>query len=362
MGVNRNASKDDIKKAFRTLAHKHHPDKKGGDEAKFKEASEAYAVLSDDNKRKQYDAYGHAFAGQNGASGAGYGPFGGFGGQGFEGFDFSNFGNMGGQGFEFDLGDIFGDIFGGGMGGRTSRKPRGSDISIDIELSFSEAIFGVERNILLTKTSVCAECKGSGTKHGSEMKTCDTCNGKGKVHETRRSFIGSFSSVRECDVCRGSGKVPKEKCHVCHGAGIARKQHEINVKIPPGIEDGEMIRLSGMGEAVSHGVSGDLYIKVHVKKHQDFRKEGQNLVMDLDIKLSTALLGGELSIKTLDGDIQLKIPVGISHGEILRVKGKGVPNEKGKRGDLLIKIGIKLPGRLSRTAEKLVEELKKEGV
>lgn len=361
LGVPKTASKDDIKKAFRTLAHKYHPDKKGGDEAKFKEANEAYSVLSDDGKRKQYDTYGHGFAGANGASGAGYGPFSGA--QGFEGFDFSGFANGGAQGFEgFDLGDIFGEFFGGGSSRNSRKKPRGRDISIDIELSFSDAVFGVEKNIVITKTSLCGECKGNGAKHGTELKTCDTCGGHGKIQETRRSFLGSFVSTRECDVCHGSGKIPKEKCNVCHGAGTLRKEHNINVKIPAGIENGEMIRLSGMGEAVANGTAGDLYVKIHVKEHPVFVKEGLNLVMDLDIKLSTALLGGEYNLQTLDGEIKVKIPAGISHGEILRVRGKGVPSERGKRGDILIKINIKLPGRLSHNAEKLIEELKKEGL
>jgi len=364
LGVQKNASKDEIKKAFRSLAHKHHPDKKGGDEAKFKEANEAYSVLSDDNKRKQYDAYGHAFAGASGPGGAGYGPFGGGfnGGQGFEGFDFSGFNNMNGQGFEgFDLGDIFGEFFGGRSSG-SRRTARGRDISIDLELSFEESIFGVEKNISITKTSLCGECKGSGARPGTEMKTCDTCGGKGKIRETKRSFIGSFVTTRECEVCKGTGKIPKEKCLTCHGVGTTRKHHEINVKIPAGIEDGEMVRLSGMGEAVAGGASGDLYVKIHVKKHPIFVKEGHDLLTALDIKLSTALLGGEYALKTLDGEIKLKIPAGISHGEILRVHGKGVPSERGKRGDILVKINLKLPGRLSRTAEKLVEELKKEGL
>lgn len=359
LGISKNADKEEIKKAFRRLAHDYHPDKKGGNEAKFKEASEAYAVLSDDKKRAEYDTYGQTFAG-GGPSQGGFN-----GGAGFGGFDFSGFGGTGGfqgfgqEGFEFDLGDIFGDFFGGG--GR-ERVKRGRDISIDVELPFEEAVFGTERKILLTKTSVCNTCRGSGAKPGTEMHTCPKCNGKGKVHETKRSFLGNISSVRTCSDCQGKGKVPREKCHVCHGVGVRKMEEEVSVSIPAGINDGEMIRLSGGGEATAGGTSGDLYIKVHVKRHPIFKKEGVNLTIDLSLKLSTALLGEEYTMQTLDGEIKVKIPEGVSHGEILRVKGKGVPYEKGKRGDLLIHLNVKLPAKLSREGRRLVEELRKEGI
>jgi len=344
LGIDKKATKVEIKKAFHKLAHKYHPDKKDGNEVKFKEASEAYSVLSDEKKRSEYDAYGQAFGGNSAA-----GPQGGFGG----------FGQQQGQGgFEFDLGDIFGDFF----GGRSSGKKRGSDISIDIEVSFSEAVFGVERKILITKNSFCESCKGTGAKKGSEMETCPTCNGNGKVRETKQSFFGSFSNVRVCEKCHGTGKVSKEKCKDCHGMGIQRKQEEINVKIPAGINNGEMIRLSGAGEAVTGGVAGDLYIKVRVTPHKYFRKEGVDLKMDLEVKLSDALLGAEYTVETLDGKIKVKIPKGVTHGEMLRVRGKGVPVSEIRRGDLFIKIKIKLPNKLSRKAKQLVEDLKKEGI
>jgi len=351
LGVDKNASKDDIKKAFRKLAHQYHPDKTGGDETKFKEANEAYSVLSDDSKRQQYDTFGSA-----GPGGTGFGGFGGQGG--FGGFDFSGF-NQNGQGFEFDLGDIFGDFFGGG--GR-QRTPRGRDIQVDIEISFKEAVFGMERKIHVTKTSKCDTCNGDGAKPGAGFKTCDTCHGKGQVNETKRSFLGNISTVRTCSACHGTGQIPKENCPTCHGAGVLNKNQELTIKIPPGINNGEMMRLSGAGEAVTGGVPGDLYVKIHVEEHPIFVKEGHNLLMDLDIKLSKALLGGEETIETLDGDITLKIPEGVAYGEVLRVKGKGVPNEKGKRGDLLVRINVEIPKRLSRSARKLVDELKNEGL
>lgn len=358
LGVNKSSSPEEIKKAFRKLAHQYHPDKGSGNADKFKEASEAYSVLSDNKKRAEYDTYGQTFAG----GGPSRGPQG----QGFGGFDFSGFGGQTGSfdfsqnGFEFDLGDLFGDFFGGG-GGR-ERVKRGRDISIDVELPFSEAVFGTERKILLSKTSRCEECHGGGAKRGTEMQTCAKCNGKGKVHETKRSFLGNFSTVRTCDECQGIGKIPKEKCLACRGFGVLKQQEEVSVTIPAGIDDGEMIRLSGAGEAVASGASGDLYIKVHVKRHPLFKKEGVNLSIDLSLKLSTALLGEEYVLQTLDGEIKVKIPEGVSHGEILRVKGKGVPYEKGRRGDLLIHLSVKLPNKLSKEGRMLVEELRKEGI
>lgn len=357
LGVKKDAQPDEIKKAFRTLAHKYHPDKKDGNSDKFKEVSEAYSVLSDEKKRAQYDAHGNAFAGGGG------GPDGGFGGSNnpWGDFDFSQF-TQGGQGggFEFDLGDIFGDVFGGGR--RREQVKRGRDISIDIELSFEDSVFGVVRNVLLNKVTQCDVCHGSGAEKGSEMTTCETCNGKGSLRDIRQTFLGQIETTRVCETCHGSGKVPKEKCHNCRGAGILKKETEISVKIPGGIDNGEMIRLSGQGEAVSGGQPGDLYIKIYVKKHSFFRKDGVNLVMEQNIKLSDAILGTELPIVTLDGTINVKIPEGIAHGEVLRIKGKGVPHDKNRRGDILIKVSVVIPKKLSKDARKLVEALKKEGV
>lgn len=350
LGIEKSASKDDIKKAFRKLAHKYHPDKKGGDEAKFKEASEAYGILSDDKKRAQYDSYGRVFNDAGGFSQQG---------QGFEGFDFSGFGNTGFNFEDVDLGDIFGDFFGGGRG----RQKRGRDISIDIELAFEESIFSVERKVLVNKISFCETCKGSGAEEGSETVTCTHCNGKGKVKDVRHSLLGSFATVRECTECHGRGKTPKKKCHVCKGLGVFDKQEEIRIRIPAGIEDGEVIRLSQKGEAVAGGVAGDLYVRIRVKKHPIFRKEGHSLSMTLNIRLTDALLGGKYTVRTLDGDIVVKIPEGVAFGEVLRIKGKGVPYEDGKtRGDLLIKIAIELPRKFSKKAKENIEKLREEGI
>jgi molecular chaperone DnaJ len=355
LGVDKKASKEDIKKAFRKLAHQYHPDKKGGDADKFKEVNEAYSILSDDQKRAQYDTYGQTFSGAGGPGAGFQGNW-----QDFGGFDFSGFAN-GAQGFGaegFDLGDIFGEFFGGG--GRRQTK-RGRDISIDIELSFEEAVFGVDRTFLLNKVSVCKVCSGNGAKAGSEMIECKTCNGKGRIREMKRSIFGSIEVARTCETCAGLGKIPKEKCDNCGGLGVLKKEEEVKIKIPAGIDDGEMIRLSGAGEAVKGGSPGDLYIKTHVKKHKVFRKEGNDLVMNLDVKLSDALLGGEYKIDTLDGGINLKIPEGVNTGEVLQIKGKGVPTQRG-RGDILVHIKVVIPKKLSKSAKELINKLKEEGV
>lgn len=279
LGVEKSASEDDIKKAFRKLAHQYHPDKKGGDEAKFKEVNEAYSVLSDKNKRSQYDTFGSA-----GPAGGGF--QGGFDPNGF-GFDFSGFGN--GQGFDpGDLGDILSSIFGG------RRVRRGRDVAVDIELSFAESIFGTERKVMINSKAV--------------------------------------------------------------------KQNEVTIRIPAGIDNGQMIRMSGMGETLEGGVPGDLYVKVHVRRHPYLRKEGYSLLMDLQIKLTEGLLGTTRTIGTLDGDIELKIPAGTNTGTVLRVKGKGVPQSENKRGDFFVRITVVYPEKLSKEAKKLVEELKKEGI
>lgn len=349
LGIEKGASKDEVKKAFRKLAAQYHPDKKTGDEAKYKEITEAYAVLGDEKKRAEYDTYGHAY--QNAGGAGGFNGFGGFG-QGF-----------GGQQVEFDLNDIFenfGDMFGGGFGGGR-KQARGRDISIDMELSFKDAVFGVTREVLLTKNSTCSQCKGSGAKEGTEMKTCESCNGNGKVREVRQSIMGNFQTVRECQTCHGTGKVPKEKCAKCNGAGVSRQQEEIKIEVPAGIQNGEMIRMTGRGEAIPHGQAGDLYIKIHVKPDNTIKRDGLNLVAPLHIKLSDALLGNTYHVETLDGGVDIKIPAGITHGELLRIKGRGVP-QGSNRGDFMVKIAIDMPQKLSRKAKKLIDELKEEGI
>ena len=341
LGVHKNASKEEIKKAYHNLAHKYHPDKTKGDDKKFKEINEAYQVLSDDKKRAEYDAYGRTFSAQGGPAG---------------GWDF----DFGGQGFGFDINDIFENFFGGQT--KRTQTRRGRDISVDLQLSFEEAVFGGEKRIILSKTSLCEKCKGTGAETPKDLEKCPVCNGSGRVQENRRSFFGTFASVRECNKCFGRGTVPAKKCSNCRGQGVLTKTEEVAVKIPAGIQNNEMIKLTGSGEAVANGAPGDLYVKVYVARHPLFRREGDNLTMDLDIKISEALLASEREIRTLDGIIKLKIPAGIDSGEILRVRGKGVPRRNGGRGDLMIKISVRTPRKISSSAKKLIEELKKEGL
>ncbi len=347
LGLQKGASRDEVKKAFRKLAAEYHPDKATGNEAKYKEITEAYAVLGDEKKKAEYDTYGHATAG---------------GGGGFGGFDWSNFQQgFGGQGgsFEFDLGDIFESF---GFGGRGQKSARGRDISIDINLTFSEAIFGATRNVLLTKNSACTHCDGTGAKKGTAQVTCTTCNGNGKIRETRQSIMGTFQTVRECATCHGTGKVQKDRCGQCEGAGVLRAEEEVVIKVPAGINHGEVIRMTGRGEAMPHGQPGDLYIKVAVDNHATIKRDGSTLYTRLPIKLSEALLGGEHEVETLDGKVTLTIPTGITHGELLRIKGKGVPTDARSRGDFMVKVEIQFPKSLSKSAKKLIEELKKEGL
>ncbi|MEM9336301.1 MAG: molecular chaperone DnaJ [Patescibacteria group bacterium] len=349
LGLERGASRDEVKKAFRKLSSQYHPDKKTGDEAKFKEITEAYAVLGDEKKKAEYDTYGHAFNQAGGGAG------------GFGGFNWADFQQGGGfqgngQSFEFDLNDIF---EGFGFGGQ--RTQRGRDISIDIELQFQDAVFGIERKVLLTKNNTCTYCNGTGAKEGTEMITCTTCGGNGKIRETRQSVMGSFSTVRECNVCHGRGKVPKEKCPHCAGTGVRRSEEEIAIKIPSGIQDGEVIRMTGRGEAIPNGEPGDLYVKIHVKAHEKIRREGTTLSVELPVKLTDALLGAKYNVETLDGNVEITVPAGVRHNELLRIKDKGVPIDN-RRGDFMVRIKIETPQKLSRKARKIVEELREEGI
>jgi len=348
LGITKSATEDDVKKAFRKLAQKYHPDKKEGDEAKFKELSEAYAVLSDKKKRAEYDTYGKTFAGG--------GPQGGFG-----GFDFSNFEgfNQGqGQQFEFDIGDIFGEFF----GGQGARAKRGRDISIDIELSFRESVFGTERRVLITKTTTCDACDGAGAKKGTAMISCAACNGKGELRETRNSFFGNFTSTRACPRCHGRGQIPETPCPTCRGEGVYKREEEIHITVPAGVSDGEMIRMPARGEMAPGSSAGDLYVKLHVKQDPGFAREGNNLLTTLPIKLSDALLGGSYRVRSLDGDVEVAVPAGITHGEVVRVRGKGVPFGRGNRGDLMVRVDIQFPKKLSTAARKLIDQLRAEGL
>lgn len=354
LGIAKNADKEEIKKAYHRLAHKHHPDKTQGDEQKFKEINEAYQVLINDKKRAEYDRYGRVFSENQGGGEAQD--------QGFD-FDFGSFGNEGFK--DFDFSDVFGNFFGGGFeSGTKKRVKRGRDVHIDIEISFKEMVFGAERRVVLNKPSICRICGGEGAESGTEYKSCELCRGTGTIKENRRSFFGSVTSLRECGKCRGAGKIPQRLCKNCGGVGIIKKNEEITIKIPSGIDDGEMIKFTGKGEDVAKGIGGDLYVKIHINKHHFFAREGNNIFMTLDIPITDAILGEEKTINLFDEEtIKLKIPRGTDSEDILRIKGKGILLEHNRgRGDLLIKIKARTPKKLSNRAKQLIEELKKEGV
>lgn len=345
--VEKSASQDDVKKAFRKLAQKYHPDRKSGDEAKFKEVSEAYSILGNEQKRKEYDSYGRTFTG---------------GGQQGGGFDFSGFQQGGFSADGIDLDEILRG-FGGGFGGQQQARARkGRDISMDAQITFKESIFGVEKKILIAKVSKCNECDGSGGKKGTAMDSCGACNGQGKVHETRNSLFGSFQTVVECSQCDGVGKVPKEKCEHCLGAGVRKQEEEISIGIPAGINPGEMIRMTGLGEAIKNGQAGDLYIKVHVTPHEVFKRSGVNLVVEVPLKLTDALSGTVYNLTTLEGkELEVKITPMKKTEETLRVKGYGVP-QGSTRGDIYLKLSVSLPQKLSSKAKALVGQLKEHGL
>lgn len=350
LGVQKGASKDEIKKAFHKMAHKYHPDKSTGDEAKFKEVNEAYQVLSDDQKRAQYDQFG--------SEGPQMGGFGG--GQGFGGFDFSGFQQGSNGGFEFDLGDMFGDIFGGG--GQRSRARRGSDLQTTVTINFRDAVFGLEHELRIKKPSVCTTCKGNGAKPGTHLETCSQCNGKGQVRNIQRTILGSIATTQTCDKCHGAGKIPRTPCDHCRGKGVVNEERTIKLTIPAGIQHGETLRLAGMGEAITGGTAGDLYVHVAVTPHKTIKRDKNDLVTTLPIKLTDALLGATYAVETLDGMEQITIPAGTRVGDAVTLKGKGVPMSAHKRGNFIIKLDIKLPEKLSKRAKEVIEELKNEGI
>ncbi len=365
LGVSKSANDNEIKKAFRKLAHKYHPDKGGGDEAKFKEINEAYQVLSDKQKRGQYDQFGSAFDQAGGGGG----------GQGFGGFDFSGFsgGSPGGIKFEFGedagggFGDIFGDIF-GGRGEKRSRQERGNDVSVDINIALEEAATGIEKEIKINISSICSDCKGSGAKQGSSIKMCNTCHGTGQIKKERRTILGVFAQMEICQDCNGQGEKPEKNCSKCGGDGKVKENKTIKIKIPAGISDGQTIRLSEQGEvgfrpSSGKSVPGDLYITVHISQHPIFDRRGDDIYYKLAISFSQAALGDKIEVPTLQGKVKLKIPSGIQSGKIIKLKDKGLPHLQGRgKGDMFVIVIIKTPEKLSRRQKQLIEELKREGM
>lgn len=335
LGVGRNATAEEIKAAFRRLAHEHHPDK-GGEAHKFKEANEAHQVLSDPEKRKRYDQFGTADEQQFGGGG---GPFGG-------GFDFS--------GFE----DLF-NFGGGGRRGQRSRAQRGKDIEMDVTISLKEAATGINRSIELYKLVSCERCGGSGAEPGSKQKTCGTCGGSGEVTQTQRTFFGNFAVRQTCSACGGEGKEVGTKCDKCDGVGAARERKKFEVNIPAGIDDGEVVRLTGAGEAgLRGGRTGDLYLRVRVTPDPRFERNGATLHRRQPISFVVASLGGIVSVPTIDGEVELKIPAGTDSGAVFRLKGKGMPTvSSAKRGDELVEVFIEAPKHLSKKQKELLREL-----
>ncbi len=363
LGVNKGANDDEIKKAYRKLAHKHHPDKTGGNADKFKEINAAYQVLSDKEKRSQYDQYGQTFEqGQRGGGGQGFGGFS------SQGFDFSGFQQGGGgQGFEFGGGfeDIFSDIFGGGGGRGGSSQKAGRDIQIDAEISFEEMVKGAHREVSLLRRVVCGLCKGSGGEPGAKEENCHTCKGSGQIKQTVRSFFGTFVQASTCPTCSGSGKTYAKKCHKCSGEGRVREQQSIAFDIPAGISNGQTISLQGQGEAGERGSSnGDLFVNIHIKQHNFFERKGNDILSTEHISYSQAVLGDKISVRTINENISIKIPAGTQGGETFRIKEQGVPQlgRNSARGHQLVKIIVDVPKNLSRDQKKLLEELKKSGL
>ena len=339
LGVSKGADEREIKKAYKRLAMKYHPDRNQGDagaEEKFKEVKEAYEVLTDENLRARYDQYGHA--GVDPSQGGGHGGFGG-------GADFGDI-----------FGDVFGDIFGGRGGGR--RGPaRGADLRYNMELTLEEAVRGVSKEIKIPTQVHCEVCNGSGAHTGSQAQTCPTCHGSGQV-QMRQGF---FAVQQPCPHCHGRGKIIKDPCRKCHGEGRYQKTKTLSVKIPAGVDTGDRIRLSGEGEAGETGASaGDLYVQVHVREHEIFVRDGNDLYCEVPISFTTAALGGEIEVPTLDGRVKLKIPESTQTGKLFRLRGKGVaPVRGGGAGDLMCKVVVETPVNLDKRQRELLEEFRK---
>lgn len=348
LGVSKDANEAEIKKAFREKAHKFHPDKPSGDEAKFKEINEAYQVLNNPQKRGQYDKFGSDFANSQA-------------GQGFSGWqNASGFGEN--MDFE-DLGDIFsgmGDIFGfGGSRGRSRSQSRGNDIQIILTLSLEEIAFGVEKEIELEKNVSCSHCNGRGYEPNSKVDTCPTCQGRGEVVQAQRTIFGNFQSKVTCPKCQGQGKIYTDKCAKCSGLGVVKEKVKMKVKVPAGINEGQSIRLAGSGEAGLQGSpAGDLFIKIKIKNNTEFERNGDDIKSVRKVNFYQVVLGDKIDILTLDGKVKLKIPEGTQSGTTFRLKGKGIGHLQSRgRGDHLVKIMVVTPKKLSKKQKEAIKDL-----
>jgi len=345
LGLNKGSSDDEIKKAFRQLAKKYHPDLNPGDksaEARFKEVNEAYEVLSDADKRAKYDQFGHAGVDPNFGAGSGFGGFGGFG------------------GIDFDLGDIFGSIFGGGSTSARSRNsPRkGERIHVEVGVAFEEAAFGVDKEVSVSRIETCDTCAGSGCKEGTTAERCANCHGTGNVTTQNRTPFGVMQSTSECPKCEGKGKIIHQPCQKCRGAGLVRRAKNIKVSVPAGIDDGQTISLRGQGSAgLNGGEPGDLYITVNVARHPLFTREGNAVLYDMSISIVQAALGAEVEVPTLDGKVKYNIPEGTQTGTVFRLRGKGVTNLRGGgRGDQFVTVKVEIPTGLTGEQKDLLRK------
>ena len=350
LGVAKGASADELKKAYRKAAVKYHPDKEGGDEEKFKEVNEAYDVLKDAQKRQRYDQFGHAGVGGSGGGSSGYG------GNPFEGFSQQNVNFDFGEG----LGDIFSQFFGGGGGGRQQAPQRGRDVEVTLQLTFEEAVFGLETQIDLDIDDECPHCHGTTVEPGHDMKTCPTCKGAGQQTRVMNTMFGAIQQSVVCPTCNGRGRIPEKECTVCHGKGTQRKKQSIKLKVPAGIDDGATIRLSGRGEAITDGKKGDLYVNIRVKAHKQFTREGDIILSETHIGMIDATLGAEIDVDTVDGTVRMKIPAGTQSGTDFKLSGHGIPHmNSDKRGPHIVNVIVDTPTKLTRKQKEILSEFEK---